>query len=114
MRGMLPADATWGVCGIGRAQLPMNLVALASGGHVRTGLEDNVMYHRGQLAETNRQLVERVARHRARDRASRRHARRGAGDPAGASLRRRGGDRAAVAAALGSGAAAASGGQMSR
>ena len=59
---MLPADATWGVCGIGRAQLPMNLVALASGGHVRTGLEDNVMYHRGQLAETNRQLVGRVAR----------------------------------------------------
>ena len=48
MRGMLPADATWGVCGIGRAQLPMNLVALASGGHVRTGLEDNVMYHRGR------------------------------------------------------------------
>ena len=40
----------------------MNLVALASGGHVRTGLEDNVMYHRGELAVSNRQLVERVAR----------------------------------------------------
>jgi 3-keto-5-aminohexanoate cleavage enzyme len=62
MCGMLPAGATWGVCGIGRAQLPMNLVALASGGHVRTGLEDNVMYHRGELAVSNRQLVERVAR----------------------------------------------------
>ena len=62
MRGMLPADATWGVCGIGRAQLPMNLVALASGAHVRTGLEDNVYLHRGELAVSNRQLVERVAR----------------------------------------------------
>jgi 3-keto-5-aminohexanoate cleavage enzyme len=62
MCGMLPPGATWGVCGIGRAQLPMNLVALASGGHVRTGLEDNVMYHRGELAVSNRQLVERVAR----------------------------------------------------
>jgi 3-keto-5-aminohexanoate cleavage enzyme len=59
---MLPPDATWSVCGIGRAQLPMNLVALASGGHLRTGLEDNVLYHRGELAVSNRQLVERVAR----------------------------------------------------
>jgi 3-keto-5-aminohexanoate cleavage enzyme len=40
----------------------MNLVSLAGGGHVRTGLEDNVVYHRGELAVSNRQLVERVAR----------------------------------------------------
>jgi 3-keto-5-aminohexanoate cleavage enzyme len=62
MSGMLPAGATWSVCGIGRAQLPMNLVALASGAHVRTGLEDNVYLHRGELAVSNRQLVERVVR----------------------------------------------------
>ena len=62
LRGMLPAGATWSVCGIGRAQLPMNLIALASGAHVRTGLEDNVYLHRGELAVSNRQLVERVAR----------------------------------------------------
>jgi 3-keto-5-aminohexanoate cleavage enzyme len=62
MRAMLPPGATWSACGIGRAQLPMNLIALASGGHVRTGLEDNVMYHRGELATSNRQLVERVVR----------------------------------------------------
>jgi 3-keto-5-aminohexanoate cleavage enzyme len=32
------------------------------GGHVRTGLEDNIYYHKGQLAESNAQLVARLAR----------------------------------------------------
>ena len=32
------------------------------GGHIRVGMEDNVMYAKGQLAESNRQLVERAAR----------------------------------------------------
>jgi 3-keto-5-aminohexanoate cleavage enzyme len=32
------------------------------GGHVRTGLEDNIWYRKGQLAESNAQLVARVAR----------------------------------------------------
>jgi 3-keto-5-aminohexanoate cleavage enzyme len=62
LQAMLPAVATWSVCGIGRAQLPMNLLALAAGGHVRTGLEDNVQYRRGELARSNAQLVQRVAR----------------------------------------------------
>jgi 3-keto-5-aminohexanoate cleavage enzyme len=59
---MLPAGALWSVCAIGRAQLPLNLTAMAMGGHVRTGLEDNVYYHKGQLAESNAQLVARLAR----------------------------------------------------
>jgi 3-keto-5-aminohexanoate cleavage enzyme len=59
---MLPAGALWSVCAIGRAQLPINLAAMAMGGHVRTGLEDNVYYHKGQLAESNAQLVARLAR----------------------------------------------------
>jgi 3-keto-5-aminohexanoate cleavage enzyme len=58
---MLPPGASWSVCAIGRAQLPMNLAALAMGGHVRTGLEDNIYYHRGELA-SNAQLVARLAR----------------------------------------------------
>jgi 3-keto-5-aminohexanoate cleavage enzyme len=62
LQSMLPPGATWSVCGIGRAQLPMNLVALAAGAHVRTGLEDNVRYRRGELARSNAQLVQRVAR----------------------------------------------------
>lgn len=58
---MLPAGAHWSVCGIGKAQLPLGLAAMAMGGHVRTGLEDNLWYHKGDPA-TNVRLVERVAR----------------------------------------------------
>jgi 3-keto-5-aminohexanoate cleavage enzyme len=59
---MLPAGALWSVCAIGRAQLPINVAAMAMGGHVRTGLEDNIYYHKGQLAESNAQLVARLVR----------------------------------------------------
>jgi 3-keto-5-aminohexanoate cleavage enzyme len=59
---MLPADWMWSVCAIGRAQLPINIAAMAMGGHVRTGLEDNIFYHKGQLAESNAQLVARLTR----------------------------------------------------
>jgi 3-keto-5-aminohexanoate cleavage enzyme len=59
---MLPPGAHWSVCGIGRAQLLLGMAAMAMGGHVRTGLEDNIWYHTGQLAESNAQLVGRLAR----------------------------------------------------
>jgi 3-keto-5-aminohexanoate cleavage enzyme len=63
---MLPRAASvpvhWSVCGIGRAQLPLAMAAMAMGGHVRTGLEDNVYYHRGELATSNAQLVARLVR----------------------------------------------------
>jgi uncharacterized protein (DUF849 family) len=36
--------------------------AIAMGGHIRVGMEDNVMYAKGQLAESNVQFVERAAR----------------------------------------------------
>ncbi|MBM3957413.1 MAG: 3-keto-5-aminohexanoate cleavage protein, partial [Gemmatimonadetes bacterium] len=62
MLGMLPADSTWSVAGIGRAQLPLAMVGMAMGGHVRVGLEDNIYYSRGVLATSNAQLVERMAR----------------------------------------------------
>jgi 3-keto-5-aminohexanoate cleavage enzyme len=62
MLEMIPHGAHWSVCGIGRAQLPLGLAAMAMGGHVRTGLEDNIYYHKGQLAESNAQLVARLAR----------------------------------------------------
>lgn len=58
----LPPGSTWTVSGIGRGQLPMAALGLAMGGHVRTGFEDNIYYRRGELAESNAQLVARVAR----------------------------------------------------
>ena len=57
----LPPGCTWSVAGIGRAQLEMALLAIAMGGHVRVGLEDNIYYSKGRLA-ANEELVARVAR----------------------------------------------------
>ena len=62
MLDLIPEDSTWSVIGIGRAQLPLSVIAMAMGGHVRVGLEDNIYYSRGILAESNAQLVERVVR----------------------------------------------------
>ena len=59
---MLPPGAHWSVCGIGRAQLPLGMAAMAMGGNVRTGLEDNIWYRKGELAESNAQLVARIVR----------------------------------------------------
>ena len=59
--GDLPDGCTWSVAGIGRAQLSMALAAIAMGGHVRVGLEDNLYYSKGRLAR-NEELVARVAR----------------------------------------------------
>jgi 3-keto-5-aminohexanoate cleavage enzyme len=57
----LPGGCTWSVAGIGRAQLQLALAAIAMGGHVRVGLEDNLYYSKGRLAR-NEELVARVAR----------------------------------------------------
>ncbi len=59
---MIPAGSQWSVCGIGRAQLPLGMAAMAMRGHVRTGLEDNIYYSKGVLASSNAQLVERLVR----------------------------------------------------
>ena len=57
----LAPDASWTAAGIGRFQLELNRWALARGGHVRTGLEDNIYFQKGQLANSNAELVTRVA-----------------------------------------------------
>jgi 3-keto-5-aminohexanoate cleavage enzyme len=57
----LPEGCTWSVAGIGKRQLPMAMAAIAMGGHVRVGLEDNLFYSRGRLAK-NEELVARVVR----------------------------------------------------
>jgi 3-keto-5-aminohexanoate cleavage enzyme len=57
----IPPHASWTVAGVGRWQLPMTVLGLVMGGHVRVGLEDNLYYRKGELA-SNEQLVERVVR----------------------------------------------------
>ena len=58
----LPEGSVWTSTGIGRWHMPVTMTALALGGHVRLGFEDNVFYHRGVLAKENSELVQRVAR----------------------------------------------------
>lgn len=58
----LPPGSPWSACAIARHQLPMNVIAIAMGGHARTGMEDNIYYRAGELATSNAQLVARVVR----------------------------------------------------
>ena len=60
MRSLLPPGAEWSVLGVGRAQLPVSLVALVEGGHIRTGVEDNIYLRRGERAQSNAELVSRL------------------------------------------------------
>jgi 3-keto-5-aminohexanoate cleavage enzyme len=57
----IPPGSTWTVAAVGRWQLPMAVLSIVMGGHVRVGLEDNIYYRKGELA-TNEQLVARIAR----------------------------------------------------
>ncbi|MGR3519324.1 MAG: 3-keto-5-aminohexanoate cleavage protein [Roseovarius sp.] len=61
MARLFGADAPWCAAGIGRHQIELNEWAIAAGGHVRTGLEDNVRLDRDTLAPSNAALVTRAA-----------------------------------------------------
>ena len=56
----LAPDSEWCAAGIGPHQITLNEWAVASGGHARTGLEDNVRLDRDRLAPSNAALVRRV------------------------------------------------------
>ena len=53
-------QATWVAAGVGRAQWEVNQWCLAEGGHVRTGLEDNLRIEPDRLAASNAELVRKV------------------------------------------------------
>lgn len=57
----LPSNCTWAATGIGSFQLPINVLAILKGGHVRVGLEDHIWYdyERTRLA-SNADLVKRL------------------------------------------------------
>lgn len=62
LKSLLPAGSTWSAMGIGRGHLPILYTALAMGGHIRVGMEDNIVYSKGVLATSNMQFVERSKR----------------------------------------------------
>ena len=53
-------DAHWCGAGVGANQLALNEWCVAAGGHVRTGLEDNVRWDKETLAPSNAALVTRA------------------------------------------------------
>lgn len=56
----LMPGAEWCAAGIGQHQITLNEWAIATGGHVRTGLEDNMRLDRDTLAPSNAALVRRA------------------------------------------------------
>jgi 3-keto-5-aminohexanoate cleavage enzyme len=58
----VPAGSHWGVIGIARAQWTLIAAALALGGSIRVGLEDNFYLPDGEMARSNGELVARAAR----------------------------------------------------
>ena len=61
VKDLFGQDAPWCAAGIGRHQLEVNRWAAAAGGHLRTGLEDNIRWDRDRLAPSNAALVARAA-----------------------------------------------------
>ncbi len=53
--------ATWVAAGVGRHQWEVNQWCLETGGHCRTGLEDNLRIEADRLAASNAQLVAKIA-----------------------------------------------------
>jgi len=59
----LPPNSFWSLAGIGDAQLMTNSIAVAAGGGVRVGLEDNIWYDPGRTRlARNAELVRRIHR----------------------------------------------------
>jgi 3-keto-5-aminohexanoate cleavage enzyme len=58
----LPGELRLTVSSMGATQLPITTIGLAMGLNVRVGMEDNVMYRRGEPVTSNAQLVERTVR----------------------------------------------------
>jgi uncharacterized protein (DUF849 family) len=59
----LPAKTTWAATGIGRFQFEVQCHAIAMGGHVRVGLEDNLWMDEAKTdSASNPRLIERVVK----------------------------------------------------
>lgn len=58
---VLPGS-TWSAFGVGSGAMETMYAAIAMGGHIRVGMEDNVLYRKGQIADSNMQFVARAKR----------------------------------------------------
>jgi len=58
----LPVNSVFNVTVVGWRQLTLTSLGITMGGHARVGMEDNIYYRKGELAQSNAQLVARTAR----------------------------------------------------
>jgi len=58
----IPAGSTWTATGIGRNAFTLAAPAIAMGGNVRVGFEDNLYLEKGVLAKSNGELVAKVVK----------------------------------------------------
>jgi len=61
MESVAPGS-TWSAFGVGARAMEILYAAVAMGGHVRVGMEDNVLYKKGVIAENNMIFVARAKR----------------------------------------------------
>ncbi len=54
--------STWSAFGVGKGAMEIMYAAIAMGGNIRVGMEDNVLYKKGQIADNNMQFVARAKR----------------------------------------------------
>ena len=54
-----PQDTIWSVLAIGRNELPLTTMGIILGGAIRVGFEDNLFYRKGEIANSNAQVVAR-------------------------------------------------------
>lgn len=64
LKNHIPEGSTWSAFGVGKGHLPIMFATLALGGHIRVGMEDNVVYgvdeNGKKIMATNLMLVERA------------------------------------------------------
>ena len=60
--GVPMEDLRVNLTSMGATQLPMTTIAMAMGLNIRVGMEDNVLFRRGEPLENNAQLVQRAVR----------------------------------------------------
>jgi 3-keto-5-aminohexanoate cleavage enzyme len=61
MRSVLTAGIVWAACGFGQSETALLDHALAKGGHVRVGFENNVLHADGSIAASNADRVASIA-----------------------------------------------------
>ena len=57
-----PEDCIFQTCALGLEAVQVNVLSILLGGHVRTGMEDNLFFQRDEPVRDNVQLVERIVR----------------------------------------------------